>query len=70
MKKSTPVFVEIIINTVISLILYNIAAATIFAEENPFNSSVQGFLVVFVLISLFDMIWKLIRNRISRGRKK
>jgi len=70
MKRSTPVLVEIIINAVISLILYNIAIYTVFAESSPFNSHVQGFLLFFLGLSLLDMIWKLLKDFISKKKKK
>jgi len=70
MKKSTPMLVEIIITAVIALIVYNVASVTVFEEENPFNSGVQGFLVFFLVLLFFDMAWKLIKNLIGRISKK
>ncbi|MCL2096372.1 MAG: hypothetical protein FWH10_05630 [Oscillospiraceae bacterium] len=70
MKKSTPLMVEIIINAVISLILYNVAAYSVFKEDNPFAGNIQGFFAFFAGLSLLDMLWKLIRNQIKNRRKK
>jgi hypothetical protein len=70
MKRSTPVMVDVFIKIIVSIIFYYVAVFTVLPEENPFNSDFQGVLVIFIIISAADIIWKLIKAFIEKMRKK
>ena len=69
MKKSTRMLIDIVTNIVTSLGIYAVFVFTVFREERPFTH-VQGFLVVFFVFCVADIIYKIIKKRMGDKRKK
>jgi len=69
MKIPKYVLMEIAINIIISMIMYVVAALTMFKAQNPFNNGFQGFLVFFIILSFLDMVYKLIKKLMGKKRK-
>jgi len=69
MKIPKHVLMETAINIIISMIMYVVAALTVFRDQNPFNNGFHGFLVFFIILSFLDMVYKLIKKLMGVKRK-
>ena len=69
MNRRTKILIDIVINVVISAVLYLILEGAVFGGESPFNSRVQGFLAVYITVTILDLIWKLVKHKINKKFK-
>ena len=69
MKKSTPAFVEIAVNIFVSFILYFVFNYFILDGNNEFFRSFRGFLFFYIIITVMDLLWKLVKRFLDKRKK-